>query len=393
MNEVRLGVIGCGSMTSAHLAYFEKVDGLKFVAAADNVPQILKPVVEKYGVKGFDNGHALIESGEVDAIIIATPHYFHPEYSQAAFKQGVHVLTEKPVAVTAKQAQETNEAYEQAKKQHPNLVYAAMFNQRSMPHWRKVKQMVDSGQVGELIRVSWTVTTWFRSQAYYDSGGWRATWKGEGGGVLINQCPHNLDLFQWFVGMPKQVRATVGLGKYHDIEVEDDVVATMTFDNGAVGTFITSTGEAPGVNRLEIVGENGTVIVDGGTLKFIENETSCREFCRTTNNRFGVPANTTYDITVPPPAAGQHEMTTRRFINVLLGREEKLIAEGVEGIHGLELGNAMLMSGLKDGAPVDIPTPREEYAAMIQDLIDNSTFEKKSRTVTTASASDMAGSY
>lgn len=386
MNEVRLGVIGSGGMAQSHMSYFDKVKGLKFVAASDVDPATLKVVTSKYNVKGFDDGHKLIESGDVDAILIATPHYFHPEYSLAGFKAGLHVLTEKPVAVTAKAAEDVNNAYEKVKAK--GVVYAAMFNQRTRADWRQVKRMVGSGQVGEIMRVSWTITNWFRTQAYYDSGGWRATWKGEGGGVLINQLPHNLDLFQWFVGMPKRVQAMVGLGKHHSIEVEDEVVAMMEFPNGAVGTFISSTGEAPGVNRLEIVGDNGTLIAGDDGMKFIQNSVSSREFLQTSPERFATPDKTVYNIT-PGGKSPEHQGITQNFVNAIL-HGEKLIAPGVEGIHGLELGNAMLMSGIT-GKPVDVPTPRAEFDALIQDLIKKSKFQKKEPRKT--AAVDLAGSF
>lgn len=388
MDQVRLGVIGCGGMAQSHMAYFNKVSGLKFTAASDVDPATLKKVTEQYGVTGFDDGHKLIESGLCDAILVATPHYFHPEYSIAGFKAGLHVLTEKPVAVSAKEAQRVNE--EHAKVKGKGILYAAMFNQRTRADWRHVKRMVDSGQIGQLIRVSWTITNWFRTQSYYDSGGWRATWKGEGGGVLINQCPHNLDLFQWFVGMPSKVHAMVGLGKHHNIEVEDEVVAMLEFPNGAVGTFITSTGEAPGVNRLEIVGDNGTLIAGDGGMRFIQNCIPAREFCRTTSERFATPERVTYDIE-PGGKSPEHQGITQNFVNVILGKEKKLIAEGEEGIHGLELGNAMLMSGLT-GKPVSLPTDRDAFDNLLKDLIKNSKFEKK-EVRQPATVGDLAGTY
>lgn len=388
MDVVRLGVIGCGGMAQSHMNYFGKIAGLKFTAASDVVDASVKRVTEQYGVKGFSDGHKLIESGECDAILIATPHYFHPEYSIAGFKAGLHVLTEKPVAVTAKQAERVNQEYEKVRGK--GIVYAAMFNQRTRADWRQVRRMVADGTVGELIRVSWTITNWFRTQAYYDSGGWRATWKGEGGGVLINQCPHNLDLFQWFVGMPSRVQAMVGLGKHHDIEVEDEVVAMLEFPNGAVGTFVTSTGEAPGINRLEIAGENGTLVAGDGGFKFIQNATGAREFCRTSTERFATPERVTYQID-PGGKSPEHQGITQNFVNVILGREEKLIAEGTEGIHGLELGNAMLMSGLT-GKPVDVPTDRDAFENLLQDLIKNSK-PKKKQDPQPAVVGDLAGTY
>ncbi len=383
MSDVRMGVIGCGSMANHHMDYLNEIEGCTFVAAADNDKQAVSAAVEKHGIKGFDDGFALINSGEVDAVLIATPHYFHPPYGMAAFEKGIHVLTEKPVAVTAKAAQEINEAH----KKHPKVVYAAMFQQRTRRDWQKVKQMVESGQLGELMRVNWTVTSWFRTQTYYDSGGWRATWEGEGGGVLINQCPHNLDLFQWFVGMPDKVWALAGLGKYHHIEVEDEIVAMMTFANGAVGTFITSTGEAPGINRLEIVGDKGTLITEGGTITFLENEPAAKDFCQNSPERFKRPDVHRHEIKIGGEG-GKHREVTENFISAIRNGTP-VIAPAEEGIHGLELGNAMLMAGIT-GQPVDVPTDREAFDQLMKDLAKNSTFQKKEAKTSVAS---MSGSF
>ena len=383
MDTVRIGLIGLGGIAHHHLGTFPKLKGFTFTAAADIVPDPLKQVVDKHNVKGFDDGIKLLDSGLVDAVIICTPHYDHPKLAMAAFERGIHVLTEKPVAVTAKAAAEVNEAH----KKHPKLVYAAMFQQRTNAAWKKVKSMVAAGDVGEILRVNWIISNWFRTQSYYDSGGWRATWRGEGGGVLINQCPHNLDLFQWFVGMPSKVQAIVGIGKYHQIEVEDDVTAGMSFDNGATGVFITSTGEAPGTNRLEICGDHGKLVVDEGRVIFDKNEIPCREFCKTSSERFASPPRSRYVI---EPAKGDegHHVITQNFINAIL-HGEQLIAPGEEGIHGLELGNAMLMSGIT-GQPVSVPTDREAYDQLIQKLIKDSTFEKKDVKAGNAS---LAGSF
>ncbi|MEX0654967.1 MAG: Gfo/Idh/MocA family oxidoreductase [Phycisphaeraceae bacterium] len=386
MDQVRLGIIGCGGMAQSHMGYFDKVPGLTFTAIADPDASTLERLGPQYEVKTYADGYDLINSGEVDAILIATPHYFHPPYAIAAFEKGLHVLTEKPVAVTAKAAQEAIDAH----KKHPELVYCGMFQQRVSPIWREVKRLMDAGEVGELMRVSWTIQSWFRTQSYYDSGGWRATWSGEGGGVLINQCPHNLDLFCWFVGQPKRVTAAqVSLGKYHHIEVEDEVNALLEFDNGATGTFVTSTAEASGINRLEIVGDNGTIIAEPGQpVRFLRNGTPVREFLATSPQRFGTPPKTTLDIK-PGGQDLNHRAITENFINAIR-HGEKLIAPAAEGIQGLELGNAMLMAGLKQ-RPVDLPTDRDAFDALIQDLAKNSTFKK--RDVKQAGPVDLAGSF
>lgn len=379
MDKVRLGVIGCGTIGMFHVRYLPEVRGAQFAAVADIDRDTARSVADEYGPKLFNTAEQMIDSGAVDAVLIASPHDTHPPYAQHAFERGVHVLTEKPVAVTARAAQQTNDAYAAALRTHTKLKFAAMFNQRTRPHWKKVKSLIDSGQVGELVRVGWTITTWFRSQAYFDSGGWRATWAGEGGGALINQCPHNLDLFWWFVGSPSRVWAVTGIGRYHDIEVEDDVTAMMTFDNGATGTFITSTGQSPGINRLEIVGDRGTIIAsDRGSITFHQNEMPVSEFCRTTRERFAQAPYATLAIDPPKSKVQEHQAITQNFIDAIL-EDEPLVAPAVEGIHSLELGNAMLMSGLTS-QPVNMPTDRDAYEQLLQQLIEKSTFKKPTPT-------------
>jgi len=368
MDEVRLGVIGCGGMGRSHMRQFANVPRLKFTAASDSFADNLNMVVEEYDVKGFETGEELLDSGEVDAVLIATPHYFHPTYSLAAFERDVHVLTEKPVSVTAKAAQEVNEAH--AKK--PHLKYAAMFQLRTLPRWKRIKQIIDSGQLGELVRIQWTATDWFRTQAYYNSGGWRATWKGEGGGVLLNQCPHNLDMLYWLAGAPSRITANISLGKYHDIEVEDDVTAFLDYPNGATGVFIASTGEAPGTNFLEIVGDRGKLTCNakrGDFLEHVDLGYSAKEFCHSTDIRMGVPAPTQIEITTPQ--GGGHGAIHENFVAAILD-DEPLVAPATEGLYSVEIANAMIQSGLT-GKPVDLPSDRDAYDQLLQDLIAKST--------------------
>ena len=384
MDTVRFGVIGCGSMAGHHMGYIDSIDRAKLTAICDNDEKALKAASEKHpDAKTFADGFEVIKSGEVDAILICTPHYSHPPLSMAAFEAGVHVLTEKPVAVTAKAAQEVNEAHAK----YPNVKYGAMFQQRTAPHWQCVKRIIDSGSLGKLIRTNWTITTWFRTQTYYNSGGWRATWKGEGGGVLINQCPHNLDLFQWFVGMPSKVTAKVGLGKYHNIEVEDEVMALLEYDNGAIGHFVTSTAEAPGVNRLEIVGENGTLIFDDGKIILKQLPVNSIEYLKTSPERFKAPSPDVHEIKAGG-SGGEHKLITENFVKSILDGDA-LIATGEEGIHGLELGNAMLMSGITNQT-VNVPTDREAFDKLLIELGEKSTFKKET---VNAGKADMGSSF
>jgi predicted dehydrogenase len=370
MKKVRIGVLGCGSMAGHHINCLGEIDGCQFTAASEVDAEKRDTVAKQYNVEAFDDSMALINSGLCDAVIIATPHYDHPVLSLAAMKKGLHVLTEKPVAVTAYAAAKANTAYQRMKNRP---VYAAMFQQRTRPVWRKIKQLIDDNRIGRITRVSWIITTWFRTQAYYDSGGWRATWEGEGGGVLINQCPHNLDLIQWFCGMPERVTAIAGIGKYHRIEVEDDVTAILEYPNGATGTFVTSTGEAPGTNRLEITGDRGKIVSDGQSLELYETHQPVSQFLKSSSDGFGKVAcdRMTIEVGGENPS---HRGVIRNFVNAIL-HDEPLIAPAIEGIHGLELGNAMLMSGLL-GEPVKIPTPRKKFDDMIKEMARKSKFRK-----------------
>ena len=381
MQEVRLGLVGAaGSMATAHRKYFEKIDGLKLAAVADEKTETLGDIAQETGATPFADGAEMIASGQIDALLIATPHYDHPGYARLAFDAGVHVLCEKPIAVTALEAERLIADYATARKKHPHLIFAGMFNQRDRQDWKTVRRLCTDGSIGDLVRVSWTITSWFRTQTYYNSGGWRATWKGEGGGVLINQCPHNLDLLQWFVGMPSRLTAKVSLGRFHDIEVEDDVTALLEFENGATGTFVTSTGQSPGINRLEIVGNHGTLIAEDEKVTYFRAHQPVDTFTQTSTEGFAnVPAD---KITIEPGGSSlQHQAVTRNFIETLLkkngnrGTQADLIAPGTEMIHGLELGNAMLLSGLTQ-APVNLPTDRAAFAAKLDELKATSTYVK-----------------
>ncbi|NIA14719.1 MAG: Gfo/Idh/MocA family oxidoreductase, partial [Nitrospiraceae bacterium] len=246
MDTVRVGIIGVGGMGTSHSRYLRtgEVDRCELTAVCDVDPAKLEPFSD---LKTYADSAELIRSGDVDAVIIATPHYGHTTIGIDALEQGLHVLSEKPISVHKADCQRLIDAHEKAGGQ----VFSAMFQLRTNPAYLKIKALIDSGELGAIQRVDWIVTAWYRTESYYASGGWRATWKGEGGGVLLNQCPHNLDLFQWFFGMPSRIRAFCNFGKYHHIETEDEVTAYCEYDDGPTALFLASTGEAPGTDRLE----------------------------------------------------------------------------------------------------------------------------------------------
>ena len=341
MERIRLGIIGIGGMGTEHAKSIlaGKVPEISLTAVADLRPIRLNYAREHFPetVQRFSDGHELIDSGACDAVLIATPHYLHPEFVMYALAHGVHALSEKPAGVYTRQVREMNEAAAKS-----DRVFAIMFNQRTNCVYRKLHEMIQSGELGQMKRMNWIITDWYRTQAYYDAAGWKATWAGEGGGVLLNQCPHQLDLLQWLCGMPKSVRAFCHEAKWHDIGVEDDVTAYLEFENGATGVFVTTTGDAPGTNRLELTFEMGKIVCEGDQILFDRLEENERSFCRTCPEGFKKPEMTR----IPVETDGmneQHIGVMKAFAARIL-RGEKLVAEGAEGIRGLTLSNAMYLS-------------------------------------------------
>lgn len=383
--QVRLGIIGFGNMGKGHLSNVTggKCPSVRVTALCDSFASALADVdPEQYEL--FTDPQELIASGSVDAVLICTPHYDHTSVGSAALKAGLHVLVEKPISVHKADCEKLLKAYKNRPKRSQR--FGAMFNQRTDAVYRKIKQLIDGGELGELRRVNWIITDWFRTQAYYDSGDWRATWAGEGGGVLLNQCPHQLDLLQWLTGMPARIHAHTRLGQWHDIEVEDDVTAWLEYPGGASGVFITTTGEAPGTNRLEIVGERGRLVAENGRLHFRRNEVEMTHHSFTTAERFGKPTAWDCEIPVGKPG-GQHAEVLENFGRACLDRSVKLLAPGEEGINSVELANAMLMSGLT-GKTVELPLSGASYGRMLNKLIAESKGKKKKKRAKRLAATD-----
>ena len=357
MTKVRLGIIGVGNMGSGHAANIlaGKCPEIELTAVADRREarrQWAKDTLPE-GTAIFEEGSDLIQSGLCDAVHICTPHYQHPTLAMEAFAAGLHVMCEKPAGVYTKAVREMNEAAEKSGK-----VFAMMFNQRTNCVYRKMHEMVHSGQLGELKRVNWIITDWYRTQIYYDSGDWRATWDGEGGGVLLNQCPHQLDLLQWICGLPKTVQAFCQEGKWHDIEVEDDVTAYLQFANGATGVFVTTTGDAPGTNRFEVTGTLGKLVCENDKLTFWKLAQDEREFCRTATEGFAQPQCQQVEVETDGENL-QHVGVLNAFAGKIL-HGTPLVAEGYEGLGGLTLSNAMHLSSWL-GRAVDIPSDEELF--------------------------------
>ncbi len=365
-----MGIIGVGNMGSQHAKSLleGRVDGMELAAIADREPakrDRIKALKGAENVAVFSEGSELIASGLVDAVLVATPHYQHPTLIIDALRHGLHAICEKPAGVYTKQVREMNEEAEK----HPELVFAIMFNQRTNCLYRKMREIVKSGEMGEIKRVNWLITNWYRSQSYYDSGAWRATWSGEGGGVLLNQCPHNLDLWQWICGMPKNVRAFMHFGQWHDIEVEDDVTCYAEYENGATGVFITSTGDTPGTNRLEIMLDGGKLVAEDGKLTVWKLKMGEKEFSRTYKGGFGEPEFEKYEAELDGENP-QHLGVLRAFTDAVL-RGKPLVASGTEGINGLMLSNAMHLSAWLDKT-VSLPIDEDLFYKELEKRIKTS---------------------
>lgn len=384
LKTVRLGIIGLGNMGSAHAQNIldGKILGLELAAVADRSPERLEGKYES--TTKFSEGIDLINSDKIDAVLICTPHYDHTVLGIASLEAGHHTLVEKPISVHKADCERLIAAHS-----NKDVIFSAMFNQRTDPSYQKLRELIQNGELGEIQRINWIITDWYRTEHYYSSGGWRATWGGEGGGVLLNQSPHNLDLLQWLFGMPSKITANCQFGRFHNIEVEDAVTALLEYPNGATGVFITTTGEAPGTNRLEVAADHGKVVIENGTFKYTRNEQRVPEHLKTCPTGFDKPKVWNVEIPIKGGTGEQHNGILKNFTNAIL-HGEKLLAPAAEGIHSVELANAMIYSGFEK-KPVDMPLDGTLYEAMLKEKIANSTYVKPE--VVKGEVANLAGTY
>ena len=358
--KVRIGVVGTGGMGSGHCNMMGSIPEAQLAAICDINPAATAPFAAKYGVPAFTTHQELLDSKLVDAVIIATPHYFHPPIAIDAFERGIHVLSEKPLGVTVSAVDAMLAA---AKKS--GVTFGAMFQMRAEPQNQAAKQIVASGALGEIYRTN-LVMGWYRSQAYYNSGGWRATWAGEGGGVLINQAPHYLDLFTWLGGLPATITGQTRT-RIHDIEVEDEAFALLEYPNGAHGYLYASTTEVPNHNMLEICGDKGKIVLHGSSLKHYGVDGSIKEFTGASGEMWASPAAKEVPVDLPPaPEPGGHAAITQNFCRAIL-YGDPLIAPGEDGLNAVELIDGIILSG-KTNKRVSVPVNRAEYDALIAKL-------------------------
>jgi predicted dehydrogenase len=397
MRKVKLGIIGMGNMGSQHATgiWNSPTSELEVSAVADINPDRLewtKNAAAEAQSKNpernipvpatFTDASEMIKSGLCEAVIVATPHYDHPRYAIEALQCGLHVMCEKPAGVYTAQVREMMAEADK----HPELKFGMMFNQRTNCVYRKMREIIQSGELGEIRRTSWIITNWYRPQAYYNSGTWRATWSGEGGGVLLNQAPHNLDLWQWICGMPCRIDAKVHNGKWHDIEVEDDVTAYVEYPNGATGTFITTTGDAPGANRFEIVCDGGTLVCENDQLVMKKLGMFESEHTKVNKELFAGPSCEIIDVETDGKNP-QHEGVREAFAAAIL-RNEPMIADGREGINGLTISNAMHLSAWTNKT-IELPLDENLFYELLMERVKTS--RRKENVVSVVA--DLSGTY
>lgn len=371
MNELKIGIIGIGNMGYTHAKSISegKINRLKLVAVCDIDKAKLEKAKENFeNVLTFENADELFASNTVDAVIIATPHYLHTKIAIKAFKAGLNVLTEKPAGVRASDVLKMNSAAEKSGK-----VFGIMWNQRTNPLFQKAKEIIENGTLGSMKRMVWIITNWYRTQSYYDSATWRATWSGEGGGVLLNQAPHNLDLWQWIFGMPDAIYASCDVGKWHNIEVEDDATIIGYYKNGATATFITSTGEYPGTNRLEISGSKGKMVLEKGKLTLLLTDDDEREFCYTCPDGFP-HFEIQQTVIEQTERESAHNGILQNFTDAVLDGTP-LLASGYEGVNEITLSNAAYLSAWT-GKKVDLPLDHNAFDEELQKRIEASVGER-----------------
>jgi predicted dehydrogenase len=385
MKHVRLGIVGLGNIGKFHTGYLldRKISRCELTAVSDAFAPSLEPFKQHKHLKTFDRSEDMIRSGEIDAIVIATPHYLHTTIGIDALNNGLHVMVEKPISAHKADAERLIAVH----KQHPKQVFAGMFQMRVEPRYLKIRKLIQSGELGQLVRVNWMITDWFRTEAYYASGGWRATWKGEGGGVLLNQCLHQLDMLQWLCGMPARVRGFCQIGRYHNIEVEDNITTYLEWADGCTGVFISSTGEVPGTNRFELAGTRGKIVLENNQLRFTRNEADMIEFSKTSKSGFAKPD--VWNVEIPiENATNPHGTLIQNFVDAILDGTP-LIAPGTEGMGSVELANVLLYSSLINQT-IELPMDSAAWEKKLNQLIAESKHEKK---VAQVSSEDFTKSF
>lgn len=371
--KIRVAVIGIGRMGSIHARNLKigNIKGAVLAAVCDILDLPIEKFKRKYkNVPSYKDYKEMIEKESIDAVIVATQHYFHGNIVKYCMEKGKHVLCEKPLSVTAEEAISVIEE----SKRYPNLIKAIMWNQRTNPIHKRARDLIKSGAIGNIIRINYIVTDWYRSQAYYNQGGWRACLWGEGGGTLINQCVHQLDLLQWIVGLPINVEAkmfTIG----RNITVENDVIALFGYKDDVYCQFSASTHELRGTNRLEISCDKGRIVIENRKMKVYTYQKPESEVNRSTKSGYGFVKRKTNRYNYNLKFAfrlvrdfGEQASIIRNFINTIR-KKETLISPLEDGLSAVEMVNAVYLSAWEEKTYA-IPIDSKYYSKVLEKKIE-----------------------
>lgn len=363
---VKIGIIGAGRQGGKYIKFFleNRMKNAELKAICDIDVGRFDEVDPSHICEHYTDYKLMLSKKTIDAIIIDTPHYLHPVIALEAVKYDIHVLSDKPLGVDAYTVKKLKNELSGRK-----LKFGVLFNQRMLPVYQRIKEIIENQELGKLKRCVWEVTDWYRPQKYYDIGGWRSTWKGEGGGVLINQCVHNIDMIQHLFGMPLKINSSIEYGVYHKTEIDDSVVANFMYSDGFMCTLISSTGETPGTNRLEISGTKGKLVFDVfDKLKFELNDIPEDVFSNETSSprymlKFGKPGVTRKEEKINTNTEA-HVMCIQDFINAIV-YDRKPSADYYDGLACVQIINAIYYSDWK-GKKVELPVDELEFKKMLE---------------------------
>ena len=358
VDSLRYVVIGVAASIFPSHRRAQLAEGINVVAACDNRAEPGKQRAAEIGCAFYEDYRAMLAETKPDVAIIVTPHPLHPSIAIDCLRAGCHVLVEKPMAIDVASADRMV-----AEADTCGRTLAINFQHRLRPAVEKARQLVVEGAIGALVRTL-SIEPWFRTAYYYRTADWRAKWTSEGGGVLLNQAPHTLDILCHLAGLPRKVWGWTRT-RYHSIQVEDTAQAMFEYPNGAPGYLTVSTVEVGVAPHLQIIGEKGAIELVGNQLTIYRSTPSSREYMLTSAEMFGKPETSSETLEIPD-TSGAHLAVYRDFKAALRdGRQPR--CNGREGIMSLELANAITLSSYADRA-VTLPLDRAAYSELLSDL-------------------------
>jgi len=357
VEALRYIVIGVAASIFPTHRRAQEAEGVNVVAACDIRVEAGQQRAAEIGCAFYEDYRTMLAETRPDVAVIVTPHPLHPSMTIDCLRAGCHVLVEKPMAVDVAEADQMITEAEKS-----GRILAINFQQRFRPIIERARALVAEGAIGPLVRTL-SIEPWFRTAYYYRTATWRATWKGEGGGVLLNQAPHTLDILCHLAGMPSKVWGWTRT-RYHAIEVEDTAQAMLEYPNGAPGYLTVSTVEAGVQPRVQIIGERGAIELMGDQLTVHRFSPSTREYMLTSDEMFGKPKTTSETLEFD---AGLGHQAVYHDLKAAIADGRPPRADGREAIMSLELANAIVLSSYA-GGPVTLPLDRAAYGELLADL-------------------------